>query len=165
MPIQLPPLRERTEDIPTLVKHFIEKFNVLHSRKTTGTEILGIREEALKGLCGHSWPGNIRELENVIERAFVLENSKQITLQSLPDEISSEDKPSSPQIQKPDFHDQKEQFERDFIVEALKRFNGRINQTSTHAGIPKNTLLRKIRKYSINPGDYGPVDQFGEEQV
>ena len=46
----------------------------------------------------------------------------------------------------------------DFIVGALKRFGGRINQTVQHAGIPKNTLLRKIRKYGINPGDYGPVD-------
>jgi DNA-binding NtrC family response regulator len=63
-----------------------------------------------------------------------------------------------------DFHNQKEQFERDFIVKALRRFNGRINQTSTHAGIPKNTLLRKIRKYTINPEDYGPVDQYGEER-
>ena len=62
-----------------------------------------------------------------------------------------------------DFHHQKEQFEKDFIVTALRRFDGRINQTATHAGIPKNTLIRKIRKYAINPTDYGPVDQFGEE--
>jgi len=63
-----------------------------------------------------------------------------------------------------DFHNQKEQFEQDFIIGALRRFGGRINQTVTHAGIPKNTLLRKIRKYGINPADYGPVDQDGEEK-
>ena len=171
MPIQLPPLRDRAGDIPNLVKHFIEKFNSLHSRRVTGTEIRGIREDALSTLTGHSWPGNIRELENVIERAFVLENSNYITLLSLPEEMSPPIKPVAIPLPVPtlpankaiDFHDQKEQFEKDFIVGALRRFNGRINQTSTHAGIPKNTLLRKIRKYAINPCDYGPVDQFGEE--
>ena len=62
-----------------------------------------------------------------------------------------------------DFQNEKENFERDFIINALKRFGGRINQTVAHAGIPKNTLLRKIRKYGINPTEYGSVNQDGEE--
>lgn len=173
MPIQLPPLRDRTEDIPNLVEHFIDKFNVLHDRKSTKGEIRGIREDALNALRNYKWPGNIRELENVIERAFVLENTFYITMDSLPMELwpKTERPPSHSMDQQEfsqvaiDFHHQKEQFERDFIVHALRRFNGRINQTVVHAGIPKNTLLRKIRKYSINPADYGPVDQFGEEQT
>jgi two-component system response regulator AtoC len=179
MPIQLPALKERTEDIPNLVKYFIEKFNSLHARRVTATEIRGIKEDALNALTSHSWPGNIRELENVIERSFVLENTNYITLSSLPEELFPQvSKQATPPLTAPltlketsepvpikaiDFHDQKEQFEKDFILEALRRFNGRINQTSIHAGIPKNTLLRKIRKYSINPCDYGAVDQFGEE--
>ncbi len=173
MPIELPPLRQRTEDIPLLVEHFIEKFNNLHSRTGTGTEIRGIREDALNGMKNYLWPGNIRELENVVERAFVLENSRYITLASLPenlhprsmktDSTSIVGSATSSENIAIDFHNQKEQFERDFIINALKRFGGRINQTVSHAGIPKNTLLRKIRKFAINPADYGPVNQDGEE--
>ncbi|MGZ3688559.1 MAG: sigma-54-dependent transcriptional regulator, partial [Bdellovibrionota bacterium] len=163
MPIELPPLRERVEDIPNLVEHFIEKFNVLHAR--TGNEIRGIREDALNALRNYLWPGNIRELENMIERAFVLETSHYLTLASLPEMLKprATDRPAE-STQAIDFHNQKEQFEREFIVNALRRFGGRINQTVTHAGIPKNTLLRKIRKYGINPGEFGPVDQDGEER-
>ncbi len=171
MPIQLPPLRERTEDIPNLVKHFIEKFNVLHSKIETGREVRGIREDALNALLNYTWPGNIRELENIIERAFVLENSHYITMHSLPEELWPKNEKAIPLSESThqnhvaiDFHNQKEQFEKDFIVRALTRFSGRINQTATHAGIPKNTLLRKIKKYAINPAEYGPVDQYGEER-
>jgi DNA-binding NtrC family response regulator len=174
MPIQLPPLRDRIDDIPILVEHFIEKFNGLHNRGAAGTQIRGIREDALNALRNYTWPGNIRELENVIERAFVLENTRYLTAAALPETLRP--KSVKPAAQAPaaadasgstiaiDFHNQKEQFERDFIVNALKRFGGRINQTVQHAGIPKNTLLRKIRKYAINPADYGPVNQDGEEQ-
>jgi two-component system response regulator AtoC len=168
MPIQLPPLRERIDDLPILVGHFIEKFNGLHARVGTPQEIRGIREDAMNALKNYLWPGNIRELENVIERAFVLETSYYISLVSLPEELrpksSARTAGSAESNIAIDFHSQKEQFERDFIIRALRRFDGRINQTVAHAGIPKNTLLRKIRKYAINPGDYGPVDQDGEEK-
>ena len=174
MPIQLPPLRDRIDDIPILVGHFIEKINALHGRTGAPNEIRGIRQDALNALKNYTWPGNIRELENVIERAFVLENSLYLTLASLPENLwpqgrgekahpTAGDSAGTSTVAI-DFHAQKEQFERDFIVRALKRFGGRINQTVQHAGIPKNTLLRKIRKYGINPGDYGPVDQDGEEK-
>lgn len=176
MPIQLPPLRDRIEEVPALVAHFIDKFNGLHGRAGSDTEIRGIRENAMNALKNYLWPGNIRELENVIERAFVFETSSYITLKSLPEHLW-------PQTEKVfafhepmgevlvqsasaiDFHNQKEQFERDFIVNALKRFEGRINQTVQHAGIPKNTLLRKIRKYGIDPAHYGAVNHDGEEQL
>jgi two-component system response regulator AtoC len=165
MPIQLPPLRDRIDDIPVLVAHFIDKINALHSRQGTPTEIRGIRQDALNALKNYTWPGNIRELENVIERSFVLENSLYLTLGSLPETLWPQSGKSEPASTVAiDFHAQKEQFEKDFIVHALKRFGGRINQTVQHAGIPKNTLLRKIRKYGINPGEYGPVNQDGEEQ-
>ncbi len=171
MPILLPPLRERTEDIPNLVQHFIEKYNAQHDRQGTEKEIRGIREDALNALRNYRWPGNIRELENIIERAFVLENTLYIALDSLPENLwpKSCPHPHVPNFPDPstvaiDFHNQKEQFEREFILHALRRFRGKINQTATHAGIPKNTLLRKIRKYAINPADYGPVDQYGEEK-
>jgi DNA-binding NtrC family response regulator len=171
MPIELPPLRDRSEDIPILVEHFIDKFNNQHGRSGTDQAIRGIREDALNALKNYRWPGNIRELANLIERAFVLENSLYITMSSLPESMGIKSSRTSasgaPQSGANDvvidFHNQKEKFERDFIVSALKRFSGRINQTVAHAGIPKNTLLRKIKKYGIDPREYGPVDQNGEE--
>ena len=164
MPIFLAPLRERIDDIPNLVAHFIDKFNVLHGRQGTPTEVRGIREDAMNCLSSYRWPGNIRELENVIERAFVLENSTLITPSSLPSNLQIETRRAHPESSSIDFHSEKERFERDFIVTALKRFNGRINQTVAHAGIPKNTLLRKIRKYGLDPSEFGPVDHDGEER-
>ena len=172
MPIQLPPLRDRIDEIPALVEHFIDKFNSLHGRSGTDNEIRGLKENALNALRNYVWPGNIRELENVVERAFVLESSRYITLNSLPEALwpkagksgSSEGDDGFSESSAIDFHNQKEQFERDFIIRALTRFGGRINQTVTHAGIPKNTLLRKMKKYGINPSDYGPVTSEGEEK-
>lgn len=180
MPIQLPPLRDRVEEIPVLVEHFIEKYNQLHGRAGDDREIRGIRENALNALRNYVWPGNIRELENVIERAFVVENTRYITLASIPetlwpkveraasalshDFVGHSGEPAGDSLNVIDFHNQKEQFERDFITNALRRFGGRINQTVAHAGIPKNTLLRKMRKYGINPAEFGPVDHNGEER-
>jgi len=79
LPIQLPPLRERKNDIEVLVTYFIEKFNQQH-RKNIGT----VTPDAMAALKAHSWPGNIRELENVIEHAFVIESGSEIQLDSLP---------------------------------------------------------------------------------
>jgi two-component system response regulator AtoC len=178
MPIFLPPLRERQDDIPLLVSTFIQKFNKLHGRT-----IEGIAPDALDRLRKYSWPGNIRELENSIERSFVMELGEQISLRALPEQISGiapEEAmaPAEPHaaaldhggnlsVAGVDFHKEKEDFERQFIINALKRFGGRINQTVAHANIPKNTLLRKIRKYDIKPHEYGAEDDHlkGEEEL
>lgn len=159
MPIFLPPLRERHEDIPALVHHFIDKFNQEH-----GSRIKGIRPDALRALETFHWPGNIRELENAIEHAFVVETKDQISFFSLPDYIRRVSKragtlPSatagSSAFSVLDWEKGKEAFEREFIVRALKTNHGRINLTAELANIPKNTLLRKIKKYNINPREYG----------
>jgi two-component system response regulator AtoC len=163
MPISLPPLRERTNDIPGLVDHFVQKFNRTHERETP---IRGVSPAALDQLQSYRWPGNIRQLENTIERAFVLEPTSQIGVNSLPSEVTGQASPyeigsttpfASERSDKEmtdrsaiDFQNEKEQFERDFIVRALRTYGGRINQTAAHAGIPKNTLLRKMRKYGID---------------
>ncbi|WP_413578274.1 sigma-54-dependent transcriptional regulator [Bdellovibrio sp. HCB290] len=155
MPIFLPPLRDRTDDIHALAQHFIKKFARQHGRT-----INGIASEALDMLKSYRWPGNIRELENVIERAFIVENSQNITLDSLPEALKLAPKETSEKTANMgysgplDFDVFKEGMEKEFIVSALKANQGRINQTVAQANIPKNTLLRKIRKYGINVKDF-----------
>ncbi|UOF02403.1 sigma-54-dependent transcriptional regulator [Bdellovibrio reynosensis] len=156
MPIFLPPLRERTDDIEALASNFIKKFSKQHGRV-----INGVTPEALQLLKSYRWPGNIRELENMIERTFIVENSNQITADSLPDSLKAAAAKESPEktahvgYSGPlDFDAFKEEMEKEFIVSALKANNGRINQTVAQANIPKNTLLRKIRKYGINVKDF-----------
>ncbi|HEX4922770.1 MAG TPA: sigma-54 dependent transcriptional regulator [Bdellovibrionales bacterium] len=178
IPIFLPPLRDRKQDLDYLCQNFITKFNQLHAKK-----MIGISPEAMSCLKKYSWPGNIRELENVIEHSFVLEESNRLTLKSLPEKILKEvnlsevdretnaavnlatgttaagtETPVTGPAEMPreqlDFNKQKENFEKEFIIMALKTFKGRINQTALHANIPKKTLLRKIEKYGINPRDY-----------
>lgn len=157
MPIFLPPLRERLDDIEDLTKSFIKKFSKQHE-----SAIQGISAEALERLKTYKWPGNIRELENIIERAFIVENSNLISASSLPENIR-ESKGDSPHEDRTtnvgytgplDFDAFKEEMEKEFIINALKANNGRINQTVAQANIPKNTLLRKIRKYGINVKDF-----------
>ncbi len=179
MPIFLPSLSERRDDLEQLVNNFIQKFN-----KKQGKKIVGPTPEALALLKKYDWPGNIRELENVIEHSFILEEGTHLTVQSLPesfllatgvelnvpnlklDEVDdievnkdiAADEPSEEIVtisgESLDFNKHKEAFEREFIIKALKMFKGRINQTALHANIPKKTLLRKIEKYGIVAKDY-----------
>lgn len=152
LPISIAPLRDRKEDVDLLVQHFIRKFNVIHRKS-----IRGIVDESLDVLKRYNWPGNIRELENVIEHAFIIEATDWITPGSLPDVIVAPMKSVSveevfPIFQYPvmDYRLVKARFEKDFITNALKTFNGRINKTALGANIPKKTLLRKIEKYNID---------------
>ncbi len=156
MPIFLPPLRDRKDDIPALVQSFIKKFTKSHE-----TQIQGISSQALDILKSYRWPGNIRELENTIERAFIMESSREITAQSLPENIQAalgnnngapvNSAASSTDSQGAlDFELFKEKAEKEFVISALKANKGRINQTVAQANIPKNTLLRKIKKYGID---------------
>ncbi|MDD3643784.1 MAG: sigma 54-interacting transcriptional regulator, partial [Candidatus Krumholzibacteria bacterium] len=94
--IEMPPLRDRMEDVPLLIDHFIERFNILQDK-----EITGIADETLSCLMAHDFPGNIRELENIIERAFVMCRQGEIGRSHLPRGIcgaTTQDEPPSGQI-------------------------------------------------------------------
>jgi DNA-binding NtrC family response regulator len=151
MPIFMPPLRDRLEDLDDLVRFFIAKFSKKQNRAMGG-----IAPEALDILKKYRWPGNIRELENVIERAFIVENGDTITVRSLPEHLVNESRnkasiPISGRYTGPlDYDRFKEAAEKEFIESALRANDGKINKTVAHANIPKNTLLRKIKKYSID---------------
>ncbi|MBX2993553.1 MAG: sigma-54-dependent Fis family transcriptional regulator [Bdellovibrionaceae bacterium] len=164
LPIFLPPLRDRAEDIPALVQSFIKKFSKQHP----SSPITGAASETIALLKAHRWPGNIRELENTIERAFIVESQSVIRPESLPESVRSEARkagaaPAAVAMKSAipagatsplDYERFKEDAEKDFIISALRANKGRINQTVAHANIPKNTLLRKIKKYGINVKEY-----------
>lgn len=158
MPIFLPPLRERTEDLEGLALFFISKFS-----KKLGRPISGISAEAMETLKRYRWPGNIRELENILERSCIIENSNQVSLKSLPENLVKEANARN-QVSigsgykgPLDYDSFKESAEKEFIESALKANDGKINKTVAHANIPKNTLLRKIKKYGIDVSKYAKI--------
>lgn len=138
--MEVPPLRDRMEDVPLLAAHFIERFNSLQ-----GKEIAGITEGALACLMEHDFPGNIRELENIIERAFVLCHTGEIERSNLPPGIcavSTGDEPPSGQ-------DSFRQMEATFLMNALRRHNWNRTRTAEALGIHKTTIFRKIKALGL----------------
>jgi PAS domain S-box-containing protein len=141
--IELPPLTRRREDIPLLINYFVQKFNVLK-----GKEITGISENALNLLMRYNFPGNIRELENIIEFAFVLCHDDTIRTKHLSREIqelsqNSRDKePDTPASLL-------DNAEKNAILDALQRHNANRGETADFLGINKSTLWRKMKKYGI----------------
>jgi PAS domain S-box-containing protein len=139
MKLKLPTLAERKDDIPLLVNHFIEHFNCGKKKK-----ILGITQEAMAGVMLYDWPGNIRELENAIEHAFVLCKEELIRLRHLPDKLLSEINA----IFATNGTTLKD-IEKNAILQALQRNNWKKAATAKELGIDKNTLRRKIVRYGI----------------
>jgi len=139
--LELPPLRERMEDIPLLVDHFIEHFNVLQ-----GKEISGVTDEALACLMTYAYPGNIRELENIIERAFILCKSGMIDRSHLSEPVcgisGAADMPAWDSMS---FQD----LESIFLINVLQRNSWNKTRTAQELGIHKSTLFRKLKALGI----------------
>ncbi len=141
----LPPLRERREDIPLLVEHFIERSNEL-----TGKRVRMVAPEAMQALIRYSWPGNVRELENAIEHAFILVKDSTIRLGHLPDEVAEAGSAEVPRravplSDQPAFADA----ERQIIEAALARNRWNRAEASRELGISRSTLWRKMRRLGI----------------
>ncbi len=140
----LPPLRSRWEDIPLLVNHFIERFNSLQGRR-----IGGISERAMMTLAGHSFPGNVRELENAIEHAFVVCAGDTIRREDLPPHIRGE---AALPLTAPRESENSplDAAEAATIRDALKRQRNNRTETARSLGISRNTLWRKMKRYGIS---------------
>ncbi|MFO7447944.1 MAG: sigma 54-interacting transcriptional regulator [Ignavibacteriaceae bacterium] len=141
--IHLPSLFERKDDIPSLVNHFMDKY-----KKRFKKEIHYISPDALKAITLYRWPGNIRELDNVIEHAFVVCNSEAIKPEHLPSKFQALlDETDSNEALMP--KTPLEDAEKQLIIETLRKFNGSRTKTADSLGINKTTLWRKIKKYGL----------------
>ncbi|MCS6926174.1 MAG: sigma-54 dependent transcriptional regulator [Candidatus Binatia bacterium] len=151
VPIHLPPLRERREDIPLLIEHFIATFSTEYN-----VEPKKVSPEALDKLVSYSWPGNIRELQNVIERVFALSQSNEITLADLPGSIVGFE------FKQVDFEEMAElptlaDMERSLIRAALRKSRGNKNEAARILAIDRQRLYRKIEKYGLEAAAYADV--------
>lgn len=140
--IELPPLCQRREDIPLLIEHFIRVFNLEMSKK-----ISGVSDEVLHLLMRYDFPGNIRELQNIIEHAFVLCKGSIIELEHLPGEVI--EKQQQLMRESPTPYQGLQEAEARIIRKTLKRYNGHRGKTAQALGIAKSTLWRKMKRYKI----------------
>jgi PAS domain S-box-containing protein len=140
--VELPPLRQRKEDIPLLAEQFIARFNRLQRKS-----VQGFTSDALALIMAHNWPGNVRELENVIERAFILCHKGLIGIEHLPGELIAQD---SRLNSGPDIRTTRDLLEAQAIQSALERNSNNRLAAAKELGIHKSTLFRKIRKLGIS---------------
>ncbi|MCB0363153.1 MAG: sigma-54-dependent Fis family transcriptional regulator, partial [Bdellovibrionales bacterium] len=153
IPIKVPPLRERISDIPILFHHFMDKFNRTRSKKLTG-----IATEALDCLYRHDWPGNIRELENLVERLSILKGEGLVDIEDLPSKYQ-EHRPSelrsTPTFEMPesgmDFNSAVDNFENALILQALQKTGWNRNQAAILLKLNRTTLVEKIKKKGLTP--------------
>ncbi|MCG6982777.1 MAG: sigma 54-interacting transcriptional regulator [Deltaproteobacteria bacterium] len=145
--LTIPPLRERREDIPLLLDHFLERLNLKQSK-----QIKKVSASALKTLFDYDFPGNVRELENIIEHAAILTKGIEIQSRHLPSYLKQrryDPPPAAPSIPEGEDMSVLDNVERDLIVRALERNRGRTAAAAKELGVHRSTLWRKIKRYGI----------------
>jgi len=154
IPVEMPPLRERLEDIDLLVCHFIDRFNAEFHKRTKG-----VSDAALEVLKRHSWPGNVRELRNVIERAMILENKEFLDLEDLPhalrtpfenfDGSGSVRGAGTAAFQLPDTGYGLREMEELMVRQALDKTDGNQSRAAELLDISRDSLRYKMRKLGL----------------
>jgi len=157
IPLEVPLLRERPDDIPRLVRYFLQEFSADYGQKPKT-----IDDEALALFVRYAWPGNVRELRNIIERLIIMVPGPVLTAGSVPIHISSlQQRPPVPVLSDSGkesrghatLKDARAAFEREFITEKLKEFRGNISRTADAIGVERSNLHRKIKALDIETGD------------
>jgi len=144
IPIHIPPLRERRDDIPLLIEHFINKYSPDRTRQFTAS--------ALNSLLGFSWPGNIRELENMVERILLFADSEMITNNDLPDELTAHQAGAAVELIKSggiDLETIVADMEKQYLTEALRKTEGNKTDASKLLGLSFRSFRHKLSKYGI----------------
>jgi transcriptional regulator with PAS, ATPase and Fis domain len=151
IPVHLPPLRERKDDIPLLVQHFLDKFVTKNSERKT------VAQEAMRGLMAYQWPGNVRQLENAVERAVAFSGARaQIDIGDLPTEIQQAHEPVLPSaVTLPDEGVDLDGFiagiEHDLIQRSLERTGGNKGAAAKLLGLKRTTLVEKLKRFEKSP--------------
>ncbi len=145
--VRIPPLRERVDDILPLAHHFLHK----HGH---GGQITGFDAVTAQILRRYPWPGNVRELENVIERATLLAKGPEITAADLPRELHGGAEVERPSPAGKSLSAAREDFERYFILECLRRHHGNVSRAAREAGLHRQNFYQKLHKYGIQRKDY-----------
>lgn len=145
--LHIPPLRQRRQDIPLLVHHFLDKYT-----KEMNKNVLGVTNSAMRALLNHEWPGNVRELENVIERAVIFAEGREVDVSDLPFVASEADDSSGEDLKLA-----LSQYERQHIIYSLRRHNYDKAETAKHLGIGVSSLYRKMDDLMI-PKDLQQLD-------
>ncbi|CCO23163.1 sigma-54-dependent transcriptional regulator [Maridesulfovibrio hydrothermalis] len=152
-PLEVPPLRDRSEDIPLLISEFITRLNKQH-----GFKPLTFTDSALKVLTRYSWPGNVRELKNFVERMLILFSGKEVGPDKLPPEITDGpqvEAKNQEQIPLPlpegelDFKKARAEFEAQFLETKLKEYKGSVSKLAEAVGLERSSLYRKLKAYEI----------------
>jgi len=148
VPIQVPPLRDRREDVPRLVEHFVRKF-ARESRR----DVRGVSAGALDALTRYDWPGNVRELENVIHRAVVLATGPVVHLQDVPLDVAMPESVSLRARDSLPLREACDEFERQYVLRTLERSGWNVSRTARQLGVHRNTVLTKLALWGIQrPG-------------
>jgi two-component system NtrC family response regulator len=147
VPLLLPPLRERREDIPELVQHLFRKMKERH-----GLPALRLSSAVNSALARYGWPGNVRELENVIERMVVLASGDEVTTADLPEEIGASKAASGGPflLDLPEQGVSLEAVERDLLLRALEKFNWNQTQAARYLDISRRTLIYRMEKHGLS---------------
>lgn len=157
--IQLPPLRERMEDVPLLIQHFVSAFC-----EKTGREIERISNGAMNAMLNYAWPGNVRELANVIERAAALASEKSISSVDLASYAASPLPVPTHHGQHTtlDFKQARQQviaeFEKTYLSDCLRNYRGNIAQCAKHCGVDNKTFYRKMQEYGLDKRNFKAAD-------
>ena len=145
--LHLPPLRDRREDIPLLVERFLERFRAEYSRPA-----LALSPQALDALVRYDWPGNVRQLQNTIERMVLLAEGDEIAPDSLPDDVRSGSRDTSSEVALPagaTFHEAVEAYERALIRGALAESDGVQRRAAERLGMKPTTLSERMKRLGI----------------
>jgi two-component system, NtrC family, response regulator AtoC len=143
VPVRLPPLRERREDVPLLVEHFVRK----HALRLARPPLLP-DAEAMKALLDHPWPGNIRELEHAIERGLLLARGDAVTLADLPPELTPPSQEGGP-AGEGRYRRARDAWERKFFEDLLREAGGSVAKAAELAGVHRSTLYEKLTRYGL----------------
>jgi DNA-binding NtrC family response regulator len=156
--IHLPPLRDRLEDVPLLAAHFLEEYD-----RRDGARVEGFTAQALGALMRYDWPGNVRQLENAVERALAVVDGPRIPLEALPDEVLSRVSGRtlaglSQLTYREAVELARDRASREYLIALMREFGGSVTQAAERAGMERESLHRLLKRYGLRSNEFKTGD-------